>query len=259
MATRKRKGRGQAARRVEPVAIRSHLRRWLPLPLAVIVLSLVLFGLAHANVKLPEPEFPIVTLQVESTFKQVDAGRIAEIVAPMVTGGFFETDVGAVKQALVDLPWIRDAGVRRVWPDALHITLLEQQAVAQWGDEGLLNPDGELFRPPLEEWRSDLPLLDGPARTQQQVTRHYREFDAHLAPLGLAITQIAMDPRRAWKLTLDNGVTLVLGRKDTERQVQRFARFWPQVMAERASEIEEVDLRYPNGFAVKWNETGDRV
>ncbi len=253
MARRKSR-KQQAARRVDPAVARVRLWRWLPLPFAGALAGVVAFAYSEGHLALPEVEFPVRTLKVESRFERIAAAEVAAVVAPEVTGGFFATDLGTVKQAVVALPWVRDASVRRVWPDALHITVYEQQAVARWGDEGLLNADGELFVPAAADPVSGLPRLDGPPRATQQVMAQYRRLEARVAPLDLRIERLAMDPRRSLRLTLDNGITLVLGRRDAEEQIERFARYWPGVIAARAPEIAELDLRYPTGFAVKWQE-----
>lgn len=247
----------QAARREQPAVTRARFRRWLPLPLVATALALASWAFAEGVVTLPEaPDFPIRTLKVEATFERVSAQEVAAVVAPLVAEGFFETDVGSIKQGLNALPWVRNVAVRRVWPDALHVTVIEQAAVALWADEGLLNPDGELFMPADRARIDGLPLLEGPPRTSQQVMAQYQRLSSHLDPLGLGIERLSMDPRRAWKVTLDNGITLVLGRRDAEHQLQRFVRYWPGVIAARAAEIAEVDLRYPSGFAVKWQAAG---
>jgi cell division protein FtsQ len=266
----RRKQRRQAARRVDPAVARVRFRRWLPLPLAALVVALASFAFAQGIVTLPEPEFPIRMLKVEAAFERVSPEEIAGVVAPLVAQGFFTTDLGTVKEEIVALPWVRSVAVRRVWPDALHITVIEQRAVASWADKGLLNPDGELFSPAGPAPVAGLPRLEGPQRTSQQVMSQYQRLSARLEPVGLRIERLSMDPRRSWKLTLDNGMVLVLGRRDTEQQIERFARYWPGVMAARATEIAEIDLRYPTGFAVKWQPaasadagakkgTGDRV
>lgn len=246
------RSRRQAARRVDPVVARARVWRWLPLPFAGALAGLAAFALSEGYVAVPQVEFPIRTLKVESGFERVTAAEVAAVVAPLAADGFFGTDLGAVKREVVTLPWVHSVSVRRVWPDALHVTVHEQQPVALWSDEGLLNADGEVFAPPDAARVAGLPRLDGPPRTSQQVMGQYRRLDERLAPLGLRIERLVMDPRRSLRLTLDNGITLVLGRRDADGQVERFARYWPGVIAARAPEIAEVDLRYPTGFAIKW-------
>lgn len=253
MIGRKRK---QGTRRADRERARRRLRRWAGFGLSGCTLGLVLGAFAAGVIPLPLPEreFPIRTLKVESTFERVSREEVTATVAPHARG-FFETDVAAIRGALVELPWVRAASVRRVWPDALHVTLVEEQAAARWAGGGLVSVDGKVFHPPQGE-ADGLPLLEGPSRSARQMVDYYFALQRELAPLGLQIVHLGMDARRAWELTLSNGIRLTLGSRDADRQVQRFVRFYPQVMAARAAEIEQVDLRYSNGFAVRWRASG---
>jgi len=74
-----------------------------------------------------------------------------------------------------------------------------------------------------------------------------------LAVHDLSITRLEQDERRAWVVTLNSGVKLLLGRKESEKRLTRFIDIYPRVLKAWEQRIDEVDLRYPNGFAVRWN------
>ena len=150
--------------------------------------------------------------------------------------------------------WPRSRG--RVWPDVLHVTLVEQRAAARWGGEALVNPLGAVFTPRQGGVDRALPALEGPPGTAPQVLVFYRQVNEMLAPLGLKAARLGMDMRRAWRLELGNGVTVTLGREQGMQRLRRFTRYYPEVVAKRAAEIAEVDLRYTNGFAVRWRAPG---
>ncbi len=67
-----------------------------------------------------------------------------------VRGGFFNLDVDAVRLALLGEPWVSEVTVKRIWPDALRVIVIEQIPVVRWGDSGLLNPAGEYFAPEVQ-------------------------------------------------------------------------------------------------------------
>jgi cell division protein FtsQ len=87
------------------------------------------------------------------------------------------------------------------------------------------------------------------------VTRHYRRFAAILSPLGDPLVRVVLTPRYAWRLRLRSGLHVMLGRDAGELPVeQRLARFvavYPQTLAKMAQRHDYVDLRYPNGFALR--------
>src|SRR5690606_9657845 len=95
-----------------------------------------------------------------------------------------------------------------------------------------------------------------------------RRHQATLAPLGMSIAELRLSPRRAWRMRLDNGMSLALGRLQTEARLARFAALYPRLFgaqpalqgaaaaapdAAAAASLAPVtvDLRYSDGFAVR--------
>ena len=132
------------------------------------------------------------------------------------------------------------------------VRVTEQQALARWGKTALVNMRGELFEPQMDESLKRLPLLRGPRETNRMVAEQYVAMQGMLKPLGLTITHLSLNERRALSMRLDNGLKLGLGRQDTDLRLLRFVRVYPQVLEPRLATIDSIDLRYTNGFAVRW-------
>jgi cell division protein FtsQ len=245
--------RRRGARRVDPVLARRRWRRW---GVALVIgggCALAFMAISAGLVRLPERDFAIRTVRIESTFERVRRQDIAAVVAPYAASGFFQVDLKAIRESLVAMPWIRSAAVRRVWPDTLYIAVVEEKPVARWGGSGLVNEQGEVFYPDdAERIGGGLPLLEGPPHAAKAVLVYYRAVTDQLAPLGLGVARLSVDARRARELTLSNGLHLTLGRRDADGQLRRFIHFYPAVMAGRTADIAAVDLRYTNGFALRW-------
>ncbi len=171
-------------------------------------------------------------------------------LAGRVAGNFFDVRLGDVRSALEALPWVRRVGVRRVWPDRLEVEIEEHVALARWSDGGLVNTYGERFPGKPE---GALPLFVGPRGSEAEVTRAYASFSQAVAPLGAHPDQVVLTARYAWQLHLDSGVHLMLGR-GSEAALGRLERFVAVLAASQgrmATRFEYVDLRYPNGFALR--------
>jgi cell division protein FtsQ len=201
------------------------------------------------------PAFPLKSVRVLGEPQHVTRGEVVDALQGRVSGTFFTVEVDAIRVLFEGLPWVRRAEVRRRWPDALEVELEEHVALARWGQERdapLVNTHGELFRGKTD---AALPLLAGPAASEADVARRYAQFRELLAPLGLEPKSVVLSPRYAWQLHLSNGLTLRLGReREKDRVTDRLARFvaaYPDTLGKLEPRLDYVDLRYPNGFALR--------
>ena len=194
---------------------------------------------------------PIRQVHIEGKFLRLDTFRLQELVTDKVRGGFFNIDVAAIRNALVALPWVNDVSVHRIWPDGLRVIVNEQVAVVRWNETGLLNEQGHYFSPEKESFPQDLPLLEGPEESQELLLER---FNLLKQTYGLSVVRLQLNQRRAWKFELENGLSVVLGRKDFESRVERFVNVVINNLGEKSSQAREIDMRYTNGFAVRWKQ-----
>lgn len=196
--------------------------------------------------------FPVTRLVVEGEFLKVTQQEVKGAVLPHLAAGFFGFDVTAVRDVVRALPWIDWVDVERQWPETVRVRVIEQQAIARWGGGGLINARGQLFEPEEATYPPGLPQLRGPVRSHGQVAEQYQRLARQLIMVKLRVTELHLDERRAWTAVMDNGLRLVLGRATDRARLQRFIRVYPKTLAMRVEQVEQVDLRYPNGFAVRW-------
>lgn len=209
-------------------------------------LVVLAFSLAALQMAMSSPLWPVQEVTIQGELKHTMRSEIEAALHQRVSGNFFSVDVVEVRNALERLPWVRRAAVRRVWPDRLEATLEEHIALARWGDSALVNTHGERFAGGSKE---TLPRFSGPRSTEAEVTRRYLRFNEIVAPLGVRVNEVILTPRLAWQLKLDNGVRLALGR-DADAAEARLERFL-QSAAKGLVRYDYVDLRYPNGFALR--------
>ena len=231
--------------------VSSHARTLTGLLLVAMLASTVLLGKQW----LSDPwRFPLSVVEVKGDFRYLDRQQLQAAVAPHATGGFFTVDVAAIRTAAEQLPWVHKARVKRIWPETLRLQIEEQQPVALWGEHGFLNKGGEPFVPEATDISLALPSLAGPDGQELKVLENFQRVAETLAPLGIKVTRMELDNRRAWHLQLDNAVLLELGRADAGQRLQRFVRAYPSIFAGRLDDLQHVDLRYSNGFSVYWKQ-----
>ncbi len=215
-------------------------------------IALLIFMFVASQLLLQSTLFPLREMTVRGDLARTARGDLESATRGRVSGNFFAVDLATVRAGLEQLAWVRRADVRRVWPDRIEVTLEEHKALAHWGDAGLVNTFGERFAGHTD---APLPTFAGPPRTEGEVTRGYLRYAELVGPLGSSLDRIILTPRFAWQLRLANGLNIELGRDlpndAAEARLTRFVAAYPQTLGRIALRHEYVDLRYPNGFALR--------
>ena len=232
---------------------------------ALIGLAALIFAYAGLQLLLRSPLFPLREVVVRGELNNASREQIANALDG-IGGNFFSADLAAVRTRLEQVGWVRQVDARRVWPDRIEVRLEEHVAFARWGDSGYVNTFGEPFASDMDtEQQAKLPLFAGPAGTEGELARRYRRFTQLLTPLGMApergaLVSVVLTPRHAWQLRTAAGLELELGRDGAEPVEARLARFVAAYAdsigrlprpAAGAEPPRHVDLRYPNGFALR--------
>ena len=216
-----------------------------------------------------EPDV-LVGAAVAEPFRHVNVATIhAEAIPRILTttrNNFFTVDLEAVRRAIESVAWVRRAQVRREWPNRLVVKIEEHRVLGAWDDGRLVNTYGELFAANPAEAEADseapLPELSGPEGSERDVASRYVDFKSWFARLSLVPDQVALSPRYAWSVHVDNGnesgngsgLTVEFGRErdgnTIPERVLQMINAWPQLTA-RWPRPTSIDLRYPNGFALR--------
>ena len=228
---------------------------------ALVIAVLLACALAALQALRRSPMFPLREVVIQGELKNVLRGDL-ESALQDIGGNFFAVKLDAVRARLEHVPWVRHVELRRVWPDRLEARLEEHVALARWGQVagdlqsgGFVNTFGETFAGAMDEGsEAALPLFAGPAGTAAELARRYRRFAQLLAPLQDVPERITLTARHAWQLRLASGLQLELGRDGAERveaRLERFVGAYAESLGRLERRTQHVDLRYPNGFALR--------
>ncbi|MDK4692380.1 cell division protein FtsQ/DivIB [Kingella negevensis] len=187
--------------------------------------------------------------------KHASKRRVFESVRPYLTGSFFHVNVHDAQRAAESVNWVKHARVDRIPPSVIKITVEEYAPVARWVREGyqagLITAEGQIFQAAYNE---ELPEFDGDVTELPMMLEQYRLLNEQLKPLRLKILRLQYSSRAAWSMMLDNGIELRLGTQNTHTRMARFVEYYPSKLAWQANNVDYVDMRYPDAFAVRLSE-----
>ena len=220
--------------------------------LALLAALGLVFALATYAVRLPAFAFDEVVVTTPLT--RTNGAHLEAVIRAELAGTFFTMDLAGARNAITRVPWVRDAGLRRQWPNRLEVTIEEHEPLARFNDGEFVNARGEVFQ---AESRDELPRFVGPEMRAAEMTERYRAWSDALRPLSLHLAEVRLSPRGGWRVRVagtESALTLELGREDADARLARFITAYRGTigaLARSGTRVETVDLRYRNGYAVR--------
>ncbi|WP_394751979.1 cell division protein FtsQ/DivIB [Crenothrix sp.] len=203
--------------------------------------------------------FPIRYVRTEGVFQYLSKDEVKIALQPQVARDFFDVDMQSIQSVVASLPWVKTATVARIWPDTIDIKVHEKKAYVRWGEKSLITERGEIFTPTNIEPFQDLPIIEGPIQQQKKVLEVMKGIKTALADQSMELAEFTISERWTWKIRLKNGLQIVMGRNDPLKKLQRFLKTVPILGQDRIDEMDIVDLRYLNGYAVSWRPDATQV
>jgi len=237
---------------------------------ALLIAGLVLAGLAlGANKLVRLPVFGIRHIQVEGEVMRNSVASLRANALPHLSGTFLSMNLQQGRAAFEAVPWVRHAMVQRVWPNRLKVRLEEHKPAAYWEtkaegadaqsdaavERALVNSFGEVFQANLGDVEDeDLPLLAGPEGASAQMLRMWQQLEARTRTLDQHVERLDLSGRGSWRLTLDKGAVVELGRGSEAEVLARYGQFAAsitQISSRYQTPLLSADLRHGDGYAVR--------
>jgi cell division protein FtsQ len=219
------------------------------------ILPIVIIGIAmiwSAKYLFVKFDIPINNISVFGTFSNIEKKEVKELIITTVSDSkILSSDLMKITSLLESHPWIERAFVRRKWPSGIEVKVIEEVPLARWGDRNFLNDRGEILDLNNRNL-SGLPVLTGVENSERLIMNTYQEINLLLRSAGLKIIELSYDNQGIWKLTLSNGLEILIGRDQIIEKIRRFLIIWMATLKSSSTDMDGVDIRYDNGIAVRW-------
>ena len=194
----------------------------------------------------------IKSVEVTGDFTILDKKQLEPLIESYAKTNLYLLDDKNLEKEIEANPWVHSAALTHVWPDKLIVKIYEQKPVAHWGKTEMLAENGEIIKASMEKQKVELPLLYSPNDKGRNMATGFIQIRKMMKGFPLKLVEFKEDARGSWRIKLENGMTLKIGREHQAKRLKRFMVAYEQSLNEVLDKISVVDLRYTNGFAVKW-------
>ncbi|MGX9416976.1 cell division protein FtsQ/DivIB [Vibrio sp. RC27] len=199
-----------------------------------------------------EQRLPLSKVIIQGDLQYVKSGDVQHALGQLShIGTFMSQDVLELQNTVEQLPWVEHASIHKQWPDTIKIFLTEHNVEAIWNGNELLDEHGVVFEGDLGLLEEDYVKLYGPDGTGLALIETWKKYTPILQQLGLQVSSLVLNERRAWQFILDNGIRLELGKESLDERINRFVALYRDI-GQKVEQISYIDLRYDTGAAIGW-------
>jgi cell division protein FtsQ len=199
--------------------------------------------------------FGVDAIRIEG-LRDTREGDVLDYLAVTPTTSVLGFDIDAARDRVLALPWVKEASVRRVYPDQLMIEIEEHAPFARMLQRGrvhLVTVEGEEITDEITDVHAGLPLVVGEGAPGEATA-----FFAHLAArphvLGSVVALERVGDRR-WTLHMREDVQVHLPETGVDAALIRLEEMMRrEAVLERA--IAVIDLRLPDQLVVQLTDAG---
>jgi cell division protein FtsQ len=197
---------------------------------------------------------PIDHVVVNGDFFHLKEKEVINLIDQKVKDGFLSLNLSGLNKYLESEPWIRNATIRRSWPSTIIVDITEEKPIARWGEKQVLNNVGDYLEITDKQSIKNLPTFTTEFGKSKEMIKSYQLMSEILGPTGLKVHEIQRDVVGSWLITTSSGIQINLGRDQLAQKLRRFQVVWSAQLTSQVEKIKTIDMRYPNGISVAWNQ-----
>ena len=165
-------------------------------------------------------------------------------------------DLEDAKARIEALPWVKQATLKKLFPDTVEIAIVERDPYALWQHDGrlsLVDRVGKVITDDINDRYASLPQVVG-IGAAEKATAFTALIDQFPTIAGQVRAGILVSENR-WTIVLKSGIELMLPAEDPEKALATIAAL-DRDHAVLSREIAAIDLRQPDHLIVRMTEAG---
>ncbi len=208
--------------------------------------------------------YPILKIDIVGDLNFVEPAKLQSLVIRCTEGtNYFQVPLEELRREMLQLEWIEEVRIKKVWPNRLEVFLVELRPVAVWQNKFLISSKGDLVEvEDIEVNHAFLPRLSGGEDQVAWLLESYQLMTPLLNQGGGRLIALELTDYFHWRLSVHHGgsdVEVWLARDKVIDQLARFNSMMDAISALGERRPVRLDLRYPQGIAVKWAELDENA
>tara|TARA_A100001388_G_C28583670_1_gene410104 strand:- start:77 stop:658 length:582 start_codon:yes stop_codon:yes gene_type:complete len=190
--------------------------------------------------------YPIDEVDINTNDVNYNQQRIDNLISTIYGKDLISLDISNIQKYIVEDIWIKDAEISKSFPSTIKIKIIQHQPFAIYNSK-LMMRDGSIIK--SDNIPYELPVVEDNANNVSNSRRILTISTENLNKIDLKIKRIEIFNSLVRIHT--SKYTLISDRLNLELNLNRLALSLNDLVEAFDQEINSIDMRYYNGFAIK--------
>ncbi|WP_150463477.1 cell division protein FtsQ/DivIB [Francisella sp. XLW-1] len=164
---------------------------------------------------------------------------------------WFDLNIDTVEKYFYDMKGVDYTLVKKVWPSTLVVYVYDHKPVAYWNNNQILLDNMDIITPVVFNYDQNLPYIDSnDDASKDYIYETLQELNKVAENNNMQIVKISYRGNQ-FSVLLTDDIEVVLGSIKLKKRLNLFFKSYKDVKNYKS--VKYFDMRYSDGFAVKYN------
>ena len=207
----------------------------------------VFIVLASAVLYVLQNWFTIDRITIKGNTRHITQEQLSYIAKNRLRGTFFTLDINSLQREFLQVPWVQSVTVTRDFPDAITVNVNEYDAIARFGDEGLVSVKGNVFSGADDS--TTLPVFNGMLKQVPNFLDDYQALKPLLHDKNINLNRLDVTASGITKIYFSNDLQVIICNVNIASNIEILSKYWDKLYQLNPN-LNYINMCYKNAVAI---------
>lgn len=220
---------------------------------SIIIIIFIIVLIINDKISDTKIYFQISDIRLGQKSLNVNEAEIFKIAEKYLKNkSFFNINLDYLKNSIEKVAWVKNAYIRRSYPNEVIIFIEEYTPVAVWNNDSYISENGYIFS--ANKIEKKLPKISSYSNRNIIIFEYFSLISDGIRKnkLNDKILLIKENEIRSLTVLLESNIAIKFGSKNIEERIGIFFKAYKTLNTSDLKKIRYIDMRYSNGFSIGW-------
>ena len=221
--------------------------------ISIIIIIFIIVLIINDKISDTKIYFQISDIRLGQKSLNVNEAEIFKIAEKYLKNkSFFNINLDYLKNSIEKVAWVKNAYIRRSYPNEVIIFIEEYTPVAVWNNDYYISENGYIFS--ANKIEKKLPKISSYSNRNIIIFEYFSLISDGIRKnkLNDKILLIKENEIRSLTVLLESNIAIKFGSKNIEERIGIFFKAYKTLNTSDLKKIRYIDMRYSNGFSIGW-------